>query len=223
MRLLMVSATTYEMAPLLQFLEENAVRHSFFHFEYNQHTIHPLVTGVGMVNTALALARSEFIKEVDLAIQIGVAGSFKSDLALGAVVEVVSDRFADLGVEEADGSFTDVYEMDLCEKDGYPFEDGWLKPGKQVLKTGLREVRSLTVNKVHGHAESIDRIEKKYNADIESMEGAAFFYACRQMDKRCLQIRAISNKVEPRNRAAWELAKAIDNLNDEVIRLIQQK
>lgn len=166
--------------------------------------------------------RSEFVKEVDLAIQMGVAGSFQSDLALGTVVEVTSDRFADLGVEEADGSFTDVYEMDLCEKDGYPFEDGWLKPGKQVLKSGLKEVRSLTVNKVHGHELSIDRITKKYNADIESMEGAAFFYACRLMDVRCMQIRAISNRVEPRNRAAWELAKAIDNLNGEMIRLIQQ-
>lgn len=222
MRLLMVSATTYEMAPLLHFLEKNAVQHSFFNFEYHQHTIHPLVTGVGMVNCAMALARSEFIKEVDMAIQMGVAGSFNPDLPLGSVVEVVSDRFADLGVEEADGSFTDVYEMDLCEKDGFPFENGWLRPGKRMMESGLKEVSAITVNKVHGHTDSIEKIKHKYSADIETMEGASFFYGCRLLDVRCMQIRAISNRVEPRNRAAWELATAIDHLNEEVIQLIQQ-
>jgi futalosine hydrolase len=48
---------------------------------------------------------------------------------------------------------------------------------------------------------------------IESMEGAAFFYACRQLNVPCLQIRAVSNYVEKRNRDNWHIGLAIKNLN----------
>jgi len=47
----------------------------------------------------------------------------------------------------------------------------------------------------------------------ESMEGAAFFYACKQAGVPCLQIRAVSNYVEKRNRDAWQIGLAIKNLN----------
>jgi len=48
---------------------------------------------------------------------------------------------------------------------------------------------------------------------LESMEGAAFFYACTQAGVPCLQIRAVSNYVEKRNRDAWQIGLAIKNLN----------
>ncbi len=220
MRLLIVSATGFEMTPLLNFLEENAEKQSFFTYRYKQHLIHPLVTGVGSVNTALGLSRCEFIREIDVAIQMGVAGAFDRKLTLGSTCEVVADRFADLGVEEADGSFTDVYELSLCPPNTFPFENGWLYGGDAGIHTGLTKVKALTVNKVHGYAPSIERIENKYTAQLESMEGAAFLYACRLMDVKCAQIRSISNYVEPRNRAGWQLELAIDNLNREVIRII---
>ena len=220
MRFLALSATGFEMAPLLHFLDEHAEKQSFFTYQWKNHTIHPLVTGVGSVNTALALARSEFLREVDFALQLGVAGAFNRELDLGTTVEVISDRFADLGVEEADGSFTDVYEMKLCPPDLFPFEKGWIRQGKRLIETGLIKTTGITVNKVHGTAASIQKIENKYKADLESMEGAAFFYACRLMDVKCIQMRAISNYVEPRNRDGWQLELAIDNLNREVINLI---
>ena len=221
MRFLVVSATGFEMAPLLGYLDEKAQKESFFSYRLGPHLIHPLVTGVGMVNTAIALARSEFMNEVDFALQLGVAGSFHESFQLGRVYEVVEDRFADLGVEEADGSFTDVYEMMLCPPDTFPFEGGWIRQGKKIIESGLPQAIAITVNKVHGHAASIDAIRRKYSADLESMEGAAFFYACRLMDVKCIQLRSVSNRVEPRNRDAWQLGEAIDNLNREVIRIIE--
>lgn len=41
------------------------------------------------------------------------------------------------------------------------------------------------------------------------MEGAAFFYACLSAGVPCAQVRAVSNYVERRNRAAWKLGDAI--------------
>jgi futalosine hydrolase len=51
------------------------------------------------------------------------------------------------------------------------------------------------------------------NVQIESMEGAAFFYACRQAGVPCMQIRAVSNYVEKRNRDNWQIGLAVKNLN----------
>lgn len=221
MNILIVSATSFEIAPLLKYLEEKAEQVSFFDFKLNGHTIYPLVTGVGALNTSFGMARHKGLEEVNLAINVGVAGAYDLNERKGKVVEVIRDRFADLGVEEADGSFTDVFDLGLTQRDNYPYTLGWIKNTKDKYKTGLPKVIGLTVNKVNGTEESIARINAKYEADVESMEGAGFLYACRMADVNCNQIRAISNHVEPRNKDNWEIEKAIDNLNDEVIKFIE--
>jgi futalosine hydrolase len=53
------------------------------------------------------------------------------------------------------------------------------------------------------------------------MEGAAFFYACRKEGVPGLQIRAVSNYVEKRNRDAWQIGLAVKNLNTFAVELLQ--
>jgi futalosine hydrolase len=53
------------------------------------------------------------------------------------------------------------------------------------------------------------------------MEGAAFFYACREAGVPCLQIRAVSNYVEKRNRDNWHIGLAIKNLNTFAMDLLK--
>jgi futalosine hydrolase len=79
----------------------------------------------------------------------------------------------------------------------------------------------LTVNKVHGYDASIDLMQKKYNCDLETMEGAAFFYVCLMENVSFLQIRSVSNYVEPRNKENWDIPLAINNLNDVLKEVIQ--
>lgn len=220
MKILIVSATSYEIAPLIKYLDEHAEKASFFDYKLNGHTIYPLVTGVGALMTSFAMARYTDIANVDVAINAGVAGSYNDRYRPGDVVEVVSDRFADLGVEEADGSFTDVYQMGLSDPQRYPFDQGWITNVKQKHHTGLPQVKGLTVNKVHGTQESIDVTVAKYNGDVESMEGAGFMYAARALDMDFHQIRSISNMVEPRNKENWRIREAIDNLNAHLITFV---
>ncbi|MDX1667750.1 MAG: futalosine hydrolase, partial [Saprospiraceae bacterium] len=147
--------------------------------------------------------------------------TFDDKLQLGDVVQVVSERFADLGVEEADGSFTDLFELGLLEPDQFPFSGGVLKNERAGEFKFLPSVRGLTVNKVHGSSESIARISGKYVAEIESMEGAAFFYACLQAKINFIEIRSISNYVEPRNRDNWQVELAVQRLNEVLISLLK--
>ncbi|MCB0664545.1 MAG: hypothetical protein KDC80_01930, partial [Saprospiraceae bacterium] len=81
----------------------------------------------------------------------------------------------------------------------------------------------ITVNKVHGNDESIERIKEKFNPDIETMEGAAFYYSCHLMHQPCVQIRSISNKVERRNRENWNIPLALKNLTDQLFYLLTKK
>ena len=222
MNILVVSATTFEIAPLLQYLDLHTEKLSFFEYKLNGKVIYPLVTGVGALNTAFALARYKGIEKTDVAINVGLAGSYHPSLALGEVVEVVADRFGDLGVEENDGSFTDLFDLGLTKENQYPYENGWIKNTKPKFKSDLAKVKGLTVNKVHGNIESINKVKSKYSADIESMEGAGFLYACRIMDVHSHQFRAISNYVEPRNKENWKIENAIDNLNKVLIDVLNR-
>jgi len=61
-----------------------------------------------------------------------------------------------------------------------------------------------------------------YGPQTESMEGAAFFMACQNTGTPCLQLRAISNYVEPRKPESWEMATAIQNLTESYINIYKQ-
>ncbi|RME04147.1 MAG: futalosine hydrolase [Bacteroidetes bacterium] len=218
MKVLIVSATPFELAPLMKLLESQGVPREQSIF-YGLLEIQTLITGVGSTATAFALGHTFAKQKFDLAIQAGIGGAFDPEVRLGTVFNVVSEQFGDLGVEEADGSFTDVFELELVQGAAPPFTEGkLLNPAGEA--GFLPSAKGLTVNKVHGSGKSIAAIRKKYDADIESMEGAAFFYACLLASQPFLELRSISNHVEPRNRENWDLPKAIDELNKTLIELL---
>lgn len=178
-----------------------------------------------MTRTAFALG-SLFTKEkFDLAINIGVAGSFNKKIAIGDVVNVVQDRFGDLGAED-DEVFLDEFNLKLADANEFPFREGWID-NETVVQSGqlhkLLQVRAVTVNKVHGNEKNILKIVTHYQPDIESMEGAAFCYACAMRTIPYLQIRSVSNKVERRNQKNWNIPLAVKKLNDWVSLFLEEQ
>jgi futalosine hydrolase len=166
-----------------------------------------LVTGVGMVNTAIHLTEELLKNKYDVVLNMGVAGSFSEDFKIGDVVEVLEDNFSELGFENG------------SRFEG--FSDFEIVTNYSVAgKTDLQKVRGITVNTVHGNEKSINEIVKRLNPDLESMEGAAVFKVCKKFTVTCMQIRAISNKVEKRNKENWDMHLAIKNLNDKVAQII---
>ena len=167
-----------------------------------------LITGVGMVATAFALGKRLAINQYDLAINLGITGAFDRNIALGEVVEITGDTFAELGAGDGDEFIT---------IDTLGFGTGMFKPTTTLSSLNksfaLKTATAITVNTVNGNEVSIQKIIKRLNPQTESMEGAAFFYACNQMNVPCIQIRAVSNYVEKRNRDNWKIGLAIKNLN----------
>ena len=84
----------------------------------------------------------------------------------------------------------------------------------------LDKVNGITVNTTHGDDASIQKIQELFQPQVESMEGAAFFYACLLEGITCTQIRTISNKVEKRNKDNWDIPLAVKNLCATGLQLI---
>ncbi len=222
MDILLVAATPFEIAGVYSWVKEHFQVDDEGIFSRNQLNIKILITGVGPVSTAWEMGRFLAQYRPDWAINAGIAGAFDLSLELGEVVHVTREQFADLGVEEADGRFTDLFELGLADANTMPFQAGFLNNPDRGQAAFLPSVNGLTVSKVHGHEASILAVRTKYSdAQVESMEGAAFFYACLQTGIPFMEIRAISNYVEPRNRAGWRLEEAMQNLNAVLIDILQ--
>jgi futalosine hydrolase len=202
MRILLVAATEFEVGSL-----KSEVQSLIQDSRLMTQDLELLITGVGMVATAFALGRHLALNQYDLAINLGIAGSFDRNIALGEVVEIIEDNLSELGAEDAEAFLT-------IESMG--FGESVFKPTVGLSAYGnfnLKQATAVTVNTVHGHELSIIKLTSRMQPQLESMEGAAFFYSCKQAGVPCLQIRAVSNYVEKRNRNAWQIGLAIKNLN----------
>ena len=224
MKILIVAATEAEIEILIKSLtplenKDDCIRH----FEYANKQIDVLVTGVGMIATTYYLAQLN-LSEYAFVINAGIAGSFNRDMAIGEITLVVSDCFAELGVDKED-SFVSVYEMGFSKKNKEEFfdEKGVIHnsffPDNAELNQ-LKKVSAITVNTINVDESRIRKVMKYYSPDLESMEGAAVFYTCMKQKIPCLQIRSVSNYIEPRNLYNWNIPFAISNLNKKVIGII---
>lgn len=192
-------------------------------FGQNGYSFDVLITGVGIAHTSFELGRRLTGNLYEMAVNVGVAGSFSRSLKLGEVVEVVTEQYGDLGVEEIDGSFTDIFSLKLMAENEKPFTKGKLINKTPVGLSSIKTVRGLTVQKVHGEVKSIEAIKKLYAVDVETMEGASFFQACLIMEVPFVQWRAISNYVAPRDKSTWQLKEAIENLNAHLIAVFEKR
>ncbi|UOF94396.1 MAG: futalosine hydrolase [Bacteroides sp.] len=177
-----------------------------------------LVTGIGQTFTTYKLTTKLFNHKYDYIYNIGIAGSFNKNIKIGDVVQVTSDRIADLGSEN-DSSFTNIFDKKLENKDQYPFINGVLY-NKNVF-TDCKQVSAITVNYAHGNTNTINYIRNQYSVDIESMEGASVFYICLNFKIPFYQIRCISNYVQKRSASKWNIDLAIKNLHQYIIKKIK--
>lgn len=223
MKILVVAATRQEIAPFLMALGETyADGYSGRSIRTGNHEIKVLVTGAGMVATAYELGRLFAVQSFDLAINVGICGSFRNEISIGEVVRVARDSVGDMGAEDR-GSWLSMADLGLMKDEEILLNDAGMLIEQEFsdwLLHNFRAVRGVTVNTVHGNAGSIKRFSERTGADIESMEGAAFMFACSQAGCRCLQIRSVSNFIEPRDKSKWNVPLAIANLNKELIRLL---
>jgi futalosine hydrolase len=225
MRILVVAATREEVGSLesevgsLGFEVGSNGNTNLFKSEIEHPKFEILITGVGMVATAFALGRHLEANKYDLVINLGIAGSFDRNIPLGEVLEITVDALAELGAED-DDQFLAIEKLGFGESTYYPTTK--ISNLYNLFNTfNLKQATAITVNTVHGSDASIKKVVDRINPQLESMEGAAFFYACQKMNVPSLQIRAVSNYVEKRNRDNWNIGLAIKNLNTFAVEFLK--
>ena len=184
-------------------------------YDYRPHRVDVLISGVGMVSTAAWCARVLALKTYDFALNAGVCGSFDPALTPGSVAHVVCDRLVELGAEDGEAFLT-------TEQLGLPadYECRNSAPPNNAALAALPTVRGITVNTVHGNPVTIAETVRRFMPQVESMEGAAFMYACAASATPSAQVRAVSNMVERRNRAAWKMPEAVEQLGKTILDIL---
>ena len=198
MQVLLIAATAYEIGPFIK-------QHPFADY---------LITGVGSPMAIYHISKRLQQVEYDLVVQAGIAGSFTESLPLASVVFVMQDNFADVGIS-AKNSFTTIFENGFAGQNEFPFTKGWLlNTGIPPELPALKRVSGITINTVTDNPEQIKMLALKYNAEVETMEGAALHYTCLMEKVPFIQLRSISNYVGERDKQQWKMDEAIDNLNN---------
>ena len=209
MQIAIVSATDFEQ----NLFDLNALQ--------KQHSIKFYTHGIGLMLSTFHL--SEIVKsKPDLVIQCGLAGTYQNHLKIGETVIVENEILGDTGAQDHMDQL-DLFDMQFMNANEFPFSNSMLKNEYVThLNTSLKKVTGLTVNLSSGNASTIELRKKKYNADIETMEGAVLHYVCLQKEIPHIQFRAISNLVEPRNKDNWKIKEAIESYTLAITEFIHQ-
>ena len=204
MKILIVAATLNEVARCLKTFSFTKLEGQRL-YEYNtsQHTVHVLITGIGIVSTSEPLTKTLCGQSYNFALNAGVCGCFKNDVPIGTTVRVTKDTLADLGIEDRESFIPAAKWLIKKEELSFLIFEG-MNQNHSAFSAfySLPKVTGITVNTSSGSIATIEKRISLFNPDTESMEGAAFMSICNNEHIPCEQVRTISNFIEPRNEKA---------------------
>ena len=181
------------------------------------------VTGVGVVNAALAAGRLLSRTDISGVVNLGIAGSYDpGEYPLLSTCYAWQETWPEYGLLDEEGS---------VDPKGIGFAQGragkqtvWnrvkLNPVNDADRMGLvlddkwLRASSVTVSGVTGTPERAGWLKMSCNADMENMEGFALAYPCMQAGLPFVELRTLSNLVGSREAEDWDLKGALKALKD---------
>lgn len=179
-------------------------------------TVDVIAAGVGpalaAASTATALTTAALSgTPYDLVVSAGIAGGFQPEAPVGSLVIADEITAADLGAQTPDG-FVPVTELGFGTVTHRPPE---ALVRDLAAATGARTGTVLTVSTVTGTAERATALRARHSRALaEAMEGFGVAEAAAAHGVPVLEIRAVSNPVGPRDRAAWRIGDALTALTE---------
>jgi futalosine hydrolase len=187
-----------------------------------------LHTGIGAVNAAHALTCQLEEQLPDLVIQFGIGGAYvPTGLPIRSVVLATEEIYGDVGVVTPEG-WKPADEIGIPLVHGDPPHFNRFPLDSQLVSTaaeicGVRCGPFITVSQCSGVQAIGDALHARFNALCESMEGAAAAHICTLYDIPFLEVRGISNLVEDRQPARWDIPGAADAAQSALIKIISDK
>lgn len=222
--IIVATATAKEMQSAFGFAGAPAVEQGKAkEFELGGHALLLAVTGVGLVNSAMAIGGLIGRPDVTGVVNLGIAGAYDvEEFPLGSTAYAWQETWPEYGLLDEDGR-ADPKAIGFAQGhiDGEPV---WnrvkLIPVNDAESMGLGlgekwgRASSISVSSVTGVADRAGWLKTAYNADIENMEGFALAFAAMQRGLPFLEIRTISNLVGSRYVEDWDLKGAFAALGE---------
>lgn len=213
MSLLIVSATYIEAQRIVESLKMKKV--SSFLYSSKENNADLLVTGIGSVATVFAMMSLRNISMYEMFINVGISGSFNQKIEIGSVINVKSDFFGDIGINTEKG-YLPVFESHFNSAYNNLINNGKIYNTSDypAFFRDLKKCNGVTVNET----------EKKnfIDADIETMEGAAFMLVSKHYKKVFLQLRGVSNVIGKTKKTDWDISSPINSYSCLVLDFIKK-
>jgi futalosine hydrolase len=193
-----------------------------------------IVSGMGKVNAAHGATLLCEGYSPDVIVLFGVGGAYPSTgLRVGDIAIAEKEIYGDEGVLAKDGFHgTDFIGIPLLKKRRKEYYNEFPLDKRLVSKTmklithqlslniALKAGTFVTVSACTGTRKRARELRERYSALCENMEGAAVAHICAVYGIPMIEIRGISNIVEDRNRAKWNIPLAAANCRKAVSELL---
>lgn len=166
--------------------------------------VETLVTGVGPVEAAAAIAAALASNEWRLVVNAGIAGVFGDAARIGDGVVVSSDTMS-IDLESGDAI--------ALPNGARTVEEAHSEPAlvDRLREAGFRALRGVTVARVTCSDGTAAALAAR-GAQVESMEGFAVLRAAARAGVDAIEIRGISNRCGDRARSGWSFSAGISGL-----------
>ncbi|MFZ0030821.1 MAG: hypothetical protein WAK84_02990 [Candidatus Cybelea sp.] len=164
-----------------------------------------LVTGVGPIEAACALAAALTSSRYRLVVNAGLAGTFDGAARIGDGV-VVGDETIELNLESG---------APLTLPAGVKLIDSASSAAPLVARLhgkGFPVLRGVTVARVTSSEATARRLAGELGAQVESMEGFAALRAAALAGVPAIELRGISNRCGDRERSGWNFTAGLAGL-----------
>lgn len=190
-------------------------------YEFQGHPLLLAVTGVGLVNTALAAGKLFGRKEFGGVVDLGIAGTYDDEeFPLLSTCYAWQETWPEYGLLDAEGN-VDPKAIGLPQGEAGK-QVVWnrvkLNPVNDADRMGVKlgekwlRASSVTVASVTGTPERAGWLKLSCNANMENMEGFGLAYPAMQAGLPFLEVRTISNLVGSRESEDWDLKGALKAL-----------
>jgi futalosine hydrolase len=191
-------------------------------------------SGIGKTNAAHAAA--VLIREYSpsLVINFGIGGAYPSSgLRPGDIAVASQEFYADEGVSLKDGFHTlqtiGIPLMKVGRRryfNAFPLDAGLRREmAKAARSAGCRPAEGVfaTVSTCTGTRKRAAELSKRFSAICENMEGAAIAHICMLYGIPFVEVRGISNIVEERDTAKWDIPLASGNCQKTVVAFVNSR
>ncbi len=190
------------------------IKGKIYSTQFLSHQVDICFTGETLFETAHSITKAITQKKYNLALKAGFCTSWKADLPIGEVVNVIKEKPISFN---ADGN--DLYEMKALNDADFPhFKGSFINMNNSYMNVflELRKVVSATVNRSE-RMQDVSSLREQYKADTETQNGIGFVYSCMFERQPFYQINVVERNIIT-HEFDHELAKK--SLNETLISIL---